>query len=168
MQVTFPERTLTAAHRTVVELVNRLLAAASDQDGDAERRLAAYLLETADVAPQQAIAAALGYESARTIRHIRDQVEQAGLATLLSQIAGRPAVTTQPEVVAATLEEILAAVINEHDLPEDEELAERINQRLEQTDYAGEPVTARMVQTNLLKMLVDIPVRWNFHAQLIV
>jgi hypothetical protein len=155
MQVTFPERTLTAAHRTVVELVNRLLAAASDQDGDAERRLAAYLLETADVAPQQAIAAALGYESARTIRHIRDQVEQAGLATLLSQIAGRPAVTTQPEVVAATLEEILAAVINEHDLPADEELAERINQRLEQTDYAGEPVTARMVQTIRLRKNIE-------------
>lgn len=156
MQVAFPECTLTAGQRAVVDLVNQLLTAYPDhRDGDEVRRLAAYLLETADVAPQQDIAEALGYESSRTIRHIRDQVEKEGLDALLSKVMGRASVTTNPEVVEATLEEILNAVIDEHDLPEDEELARRINERLEQTDYEGEPVTARMVQTIRLRKDIE-------------
>ncbi len=87
MQVTFPERTLTAEQQAIVDLINSLLAACSldRDDRRAARRLAAYLLETADIAPQQDIAAALGYESARPIRHIRDQVAREGLEALLSQ-----------------------------------------------------------------------------------
>lgn len=157
IQSTFSERTLTSEQQAIVDLVNSLLASYSDdQDNQqAARRLAAYLLETGDVASQQKItvysprarAAALGYKSDRTIRHICAQVEQEGLEALLNRVTGRPAVTTRAEVIEATLEEILAAVIDERDLPEDDELARRINRRLAQTDYDGESVTARMVQT---------------------
>jgi len=156
VQVAFPERALTAKQQAVVDLVNQLLMEYPDhQDDDEALRLAAYLLELADVAPQPEIARTLGYESARTIRYIRDQVEQEGLDALISRVTGRPSVTTRPEIVDATLEEILDAAINEHDLPEDNELARRINRRLEQTDYDGEPVTDRMVQTIRLRKDIE-------------
>ena len=152
MQVEFPECTLTVQQRGVQDMVNQLLEDYPDhQDNDEVLRLAAYLLELADVAPQAKIAQALGYESARTIRHIRDRVEKEGLGALFSKVTGRTPVTIRPAVVEATLEEILAAIVDEHDLPKDEELTKRINQRLGQKDYDGEAVTARMVQTIRLR-----------------
>jgi transposase len=156
VQITFPERTLKAEQQAVVDLTNRLLVAYPDHQDDSEvLRLAAYLLELADVAPQAEIAKTLGYKSDRTIRNIRDRVEREGLDALIYRVTGRPPVTTRPEVIEATLEEILNAVIDEHDLPEDEELAKRINQRLGKTDYNGEPVTARIVQTIRLRKDIE-------------
>jgi hypothetical protein len=148
MQIAFPECTLAVEKQAIVDLVNLLLAAYPDHQDDQEvRRLAAYLLELADVAPQQEIAEALGYGSARMIRHIRDRVAQEGLDALLTHVLGRPPVTTRPEVVQAVIGQILSAVIEERRLPEDAEVAQRANQLLSQTGYESEPITERMVQT---------------------
>lgn len=157
--MTLSKRTLTAEQQAIVDLVNSLLAACSaDPDHQSTaRRLAAYLLETADVAPQQEIAEALGYESARTIRHIRDQVEQAGLEALLSQGTGRPPVTTQSKVIQAVIGEILSAIIEDRCLPDDAEIAEAANRHLSQTGYEGEPITEKMVQTIRLAWEIKRP-----------
>ena len=135
MQIAFTECTLTVEQQAIVDLVNSLLAVCllDRDDQQAMRRLAAYLLESADVASQQEIAEALGYKDARTIRHIRDQVEQEGLESLLSHVTGRPPVTTRPEVIRSVIGEILSAVIEERHLPDDAEIAGRANRRLNQT-----------------------------------
>lgn len=159
MQIAFTECTLTVEQQAIVDLVNSLLAVCllDRDDQQAMRRLAAYLLESADVAPQQEIAEALGYKDARTVRHIRDQVEQEGLESLLSHVTGRSPVTTRPEVIQAVIGEILSAVIEERHLPDDAEIAGRANRRLNQTGYEGEPVTERMAQTIRLDWEIERP-----------
>ena len=159
MQIAFPGRTLTVEQRAIVDLVNSLLTVCPlhRDDQQAVRRLAAYLLELADVATQQEVAEALGYNSARTIRHIRDRVEQEGLEALLTHVTGRLPVTTRPEVVQAVIGEILSAVIEEHCLPDDEEIAERANRHLIQTGYEDQPITERMAQTIRLDWEIKRP-----------
>lgn len=83
VQVSFPDFTLTIKQQATVDLVNAALAAyPEDEDLRPMLRLAIWLLEEADVAPQQQIAEALGYESDRSVRHIRSAIATGGLKAL--------------------------------------------------------------------------------------
>jgi hypothetical protein len=155
MQIAFPGRILTDKQQGVVDLVNQMLVEESGDQG--MRRLAVYLLELSDVASQQEIAAAVGYSSDRTIRHIRDHITRQGLSGLVGDKPGRPGVTTLPKVERAVIGEILSVVIEEHRLPEDGQLAGRINRRLAQTGYEGETVTETMIRTVRLRWQIKRP-----------
>lgn len=157
VQVAFSNPTLTTEQQATVRLVNAALAA-YPEDGDPRPmlRLTAWLLEEADVASQQQIAEALGYESDRSIRHIRGAVAANGLQALFdAPRSGRPGVVTQHAVEQAVIQEILAAIIADHALPADEELAQRATQRLQSTGGPPVPLTAAQVET--------IRLRWGIH-----
>jgi hypothetical protein len=127
-------------------------------------RLAAWLLEEADVAPQQQIAEALGYRSDRSIRHIQSAVAASGLRALFdAPRSGRPGVVTQHAVEEAVIQEILAAIITEHALPPDEELAQRATRRLQDTSGPTVPLTADQVEAIRLHWSIRRP---NIKAQL--
>jgi hypothetical protein len=156
-QVAFPNLTLTAEQQAAVELVNTTLAAyPEEQDPRPMLRLAAWLLEEADVAPQPQIAAALGYQSDRSIRHIRGAVAANGWQALFdAPRSGRPGVVTQQAVEQAVIQEILAAIIAEHTLPADEELAQRATRRWQDAGDSTVTLTADQVET--------IRLHWGIH-----
>lgn len=142
-----------------MELVNAALAA-YPEDGDPRcvLRLAAWLLEEADVAPQQQIAEALGYRSDRSIRHIRGAIAASGLPALFdASRSGRPGVVTQHAVEQAVIQEILAAIITEHALPADEELAQRATGRLQGTGQPPVTLTSDQVETIRLRWGIRRP-----------
>jgi len=149
VQVSFPNLTLTIEQQATVDLVNAALAAyPEDRDLQPMLRLAIWLLEEADVTPQQQIAKALGYQSDRSVRHIRSAMATSGLEAIFdAPRSGRPAVVTQHAVEQAVVQEILAAIIADHALPPDEELAQRASRRLQDTGGATVTLTADQVET---------------------
>ena len=142
--------TLTTEQQAVVDGLNKFLAWLPDhEDATVARRLAMEILEAADVAPQQALAEAAGLTQDRSVRVYKDRLQSEGLAGLFDRpISGRPAITTQTPVEKALIQVVLAAVIEEHAVPDDGTLAERVNQvlRVDKAAAAG-GVTASMVET---------------------
>ena len=153
-QFELPHRTLSTEQQAVLDAVNRLIAILPDQpDPDAARRFGLLILEVAAVAPQTELAPAAGFSQERSVRVYKERVKEQGLAGLFDRpISGRPAVTTQTPVEQAFIQVVLAAVIEEHALPNDADLAERVNQvlRESQASEAG-CVTASMVETLRLR-----------------
>jgi len=154
--------TLSTEHQAIVDALNELLAwLPDDEDPEAALRLALLVLEAADVAPQAVLARIVGLNQDRSVRLYKQRVRTEGLSGLFDHpIPGRPALTTKTEVEKALLQVILEAVIQEHTLPDDALLAERVNQRLQEaqeTEAAprGYLVTASMVET--------IRLRWGIH-----
>lgn len=146
--------TLTTEQQAVVEGLNQFLAWLPDNDDSiVAQRLAMEILEAADVAPQRVLAEAAGLAQDRSVRVYKERLKAQGLAGLFDRpISGRPAVTTQPVVEQAFIQVLLAAVIEEHALPEDTAWAERMNQvlRARQAAEAG-GVTPSMVETLRLR-----------------
>jgi len=159
VQVVFPSLTLTTKQQATVELINGMLAAyPEDEDPRPMLRLAVWLLEEADVAPQQQIAEALGYRSDRSVRHIHRAVAEKGLRALFdADRSGRPGVTSQQAVEQAVVQEVLAAVITDHALPSDDILAERVTRRLRQEGWDGPPLTTDQVETIRLRWGIRRP-----------
>jgi len=146
--------TLTTEQQAVVEAINKFLAWLPDHgDSTVALRLAMELLEAADVAPQRVLAEAAGLAQDRSVRIYKERLQEQGLAGLFDRpISGRPAITTQTSVEKALIQVVLAAVIEEHALPDDTVLAERVNQALResQAPEAGQ-VTASQVETLRLR-----------------
>jgi hypothetical protein len=146
--------TLTTEQQAVVEAINKFLTWLPDNDNATVAcRLAMEILEAAEVAPQRVLAEAAGLAQDRSVRVYKERLQEQGLAGLFDRpISGRPAVTTQASVERALVQVILAAVIEEHTLPEDAVLAERVNQALResQAPEAGQ-VTASQVETLRLR-----------------
>ena len=146
--------TLTTEQQAVVEAINKFLAWLPDNDdATVALRLAMEILEAADVAPQQVLAEAAGLAQDRSVRIYRERLQEQGLAGLFDRpISGRPAITTQTSVEKALIQVVLAAVIEEHALPDDVVLAERVNQALResQAPEAGQ-VTDSQVETLRLR-----------------
>jgi len=146
--------TLTTEQQAVVEAINKFLAWLPDHDdATVALRLAMEILEAADVAPQRVLAEAAGLAQDRSVRIYKERLQEQGLAGLFDRpISGRPAVTTQTSVEKALIQVILAAVIEEHALPDDAVLAERVNQALResQAPEAGQ-VTDSQVETLRLR-----------------
>jgi len=138
----------------MVDGINKFLAWLPDhKDSTVARRLAMGLLESADVAPQRELAEAAGFSQDRSVRVYQERLKEQGLAGLFNRpISGRPAITTQAPVEKAFIQVILAAVIEEHAVPADDALAERVNQVLRESQAleAG-GVTASMVETLRLR-----------------
>ena len=153
-QFELPHRTLSTEQQAVLDAVNHLVAILPDQpDADVARRLGLMILEEAAVAPQTELAAAAGFSQDRSVRVYKERLKAQGLAGLFDRpISGRPAVTTQTPVEKAFIQVVLAAVIEEHALPQDADLAERVNQALceSQAAEAGQ-VTTSMVETLRLR-----------------
>jgi hypothetical protein len=160
VQVRFPEGTLSTEHQAFVETLNRFLALhPTNGDEDAALRLVMELLELADVASQPEIARAVGYSQDRSVRLFKVRLQEQGLGGLFDQpITGRPAVTSQPVVERAVVQAALEAVITEHALPDDEALAQAVNDYLAeaQEPWAGQ-VTAAMVETIRLRLGIQRP-----------
>jgi hypothetical protein len=146
--------TLSTEHQAIVDALNEFLALLPDgDDPDEALRLAMMILEAADVAPQAVLARAAGFTQSRSVRVYRQRLSEQGLAGVFDRpIPGRPAITTQTVVEKAVYQVILSAVIEEHALPDDAALAERVNQALReaQVPEAGR-VTASMVETIRLR-----------------
>jgi len=145
----FPEGTLSTEHQVLVETLNQFLVRQpGDEPQQVALRLGMELLELAKVAPQAEIAQAAGY-SERTLRWYKQRLRAEGLSGLLDRpISGRPCVTAQPTVTGAVVQTMLAAIITEHDLPDDATLAARVNGHLaEQQDPLAGQVTSSMVET---------------------
>ena len=152
--------TLSTEQQAVVDALNEFLASLPDDDDpDVALRLAMEILEAADVAPQAVLAEAAGFTQARSVRVYKQRLREEGLAGLFDRpIPGRPAITTQTPVEKAVYQAILSAVIEEHALPDDATLAERVNQVLRETGVpeAGR-VTASMVETIRLRWEIRRP-----------
>jgi hypothetical protein len=150
--------TLTTEQQAVVEAINKFLAWLPDHDDSTVAlRLAREILEAADVAPQRVLAEAAGLAQDRSVRIYKERLQEQGLAGLFDRpISGRPAVTTQTPVEQAFIQVVLAAVIEEHALPEDAVLAERVNQALSesQASEAGR-VTASIIETLRLRWSIQ-------------
>ncbi|MBI4771702.1 MAG: hypothetical protein HY784_15135 [Chloroflexi bacterium] len=146
--------TLTTEQQAVVDGLNKFLAWLPDnQDSTVARRLAMGILEAADVAPQRVLAEAAGLTQDRSVRVYKERLKEQGLAGLFDRpISGRPATTTPTPVEKAFIQVVLAAVIEEHALPADDALAERVNQVL-RADQASEVggVTASMIEALRLR-----------------
>jgi hypothetical protein len=159
-QIELPNCTLSTEDQAVVDAVNEFLALLPDNDdSEVARRLAMEILESADVAPQSDLAEAAGFSQSRSVRMYKERLREEGLNGLFDHpIPGRPAITTQPAVERAVIQVVLNAVIEDHTLPDDTVLSERVNQIL---DEAQEPeagsVTASMVET--------IRLRWDIRRQ---
>ena len=152
--------TLSTEHQAVVDALNKLLAWLPDEeDSEAALRLALMVLEAADVAPQAALARAVGLNQDRSVRTYKQRLRTEGLSGLFDHpIPGRPAITTQTKVEKALLQVILEAVIQEHALPDDSLLAERVNQTLQEAQAPeADHVTASMVETIRLRWDVQRP-----------
>ncbi len=150
--------TLSTEHQAIVDALNELLAwLPNDEEPEAALRLALLVLEAADVAPQAVLARVIGLNQDRSVRMYKQRLRIEGLSGLFDHpIPGRPAITTKTEVEKALFQVILEAVIQEHALPDDSLLAERVNQSLWETQEpeAGQ-MTASMVET--------IRLRWGIH-----
>lgn len=146
--------TLTTEQQAVVDGINKFLVWLPDnEDSTVALRLAMEILEAADVAPQRVLAEAAGLTQDRSVRVYKDRLQAEGLAGLFDRpIPGRPAITTQTPVEKAFIQAVLAAVIEEHAVPADDALAERVNQVLRegQASEAG-GVTASMIETLRLR-----------------
>jgi hypothetical protein len=156
MNFDFSDCTLSTEHQAIVDALNEFLAWLPDDEGPAGLRLALLILEAADVAPQAVLARFVGLNQDRSVRLYKQRLREEGLAGLFDHpIPGRPAITTKTEVEKALLQVILEAVIQEHALPDDTLLAERVNQSLQETQ---EPkVTASMVETIRLRWGIRRP-----------
>ena len=155
-----PDRTLSTEHQAVVDALHELLAwLPDDKDPEAARRLALLVLEAADVAPQADLARAVGLNQDRSVRVYKQRLRQEGLAGLFDRpIPGRPAITTQTAVEKSLLQVVLEAIIQEHTLPSDTLLAERVNRYLHQVQAAeAGQVTASMVETLRLRWGIRRP-----------
>jgi len=153
-QFELPHRTLSTEQQAVLDAVNHLVAVLPNQpDSEVALRLGLMILEVAEVAPQVELAEAAGLAQDRSVRVYKERLKEQGLTGLFDRpISGRPAVTTQTPVEKALIQVILAAVIEEHALPDDVVLAERVNQALResQASEAGQ-VTASIVETLRLR-----------------
>ena len=152
--------TLSTEHQAMVNALNRFLAwLPEDEDPDVALRLALEILEAADVAPQAALAEAVGLSQSRSVRAYKQRLREEGLAGLFDHpITGRPAITTHTVVEKAVIQAILDAVIAEHVVPEDTALAERVNQALRDVQAAeADRVTASMVETIRLRWGIQRP-----------
>jgi len=153
--------TLSTEHQAIVDALNGFLALLPDDDDpDAALRLVLEILEVADVAPQQVLAQTAGFTQSRSVRMYKQRLREEGLAGLFDHpIPGRPAITTQATVERSLIQVILSAVIEEHVLPEDGALAQRVNQELSiaQAREAGS-VTASMIETIRLRWEIQRPV----------
>jgi len=160
VRLDLPDRTLSTEHQAVVDALNEFLASLPDDDDpDVALRLAMAILEAADVAPQAALAQAAGFTQSRSVRVYKQRLSEQGLAGLFDRlIPGRPTITTQTPVEKAVYQVILSAVIEEHALPDDAALAERVNQVLREARVpeAG-LVTASMVETIRLHWDIQRP-----------
>jgi hypothetical protein len=154
--------TLSTEHQAIVDALNGFVALLPDEDDpDAALRLAMEILEAADVAPQKVLAQAAGFTQSRSLRAYKQRLRTEGLSGLFDRpIPGRPAITTQAAVERALIQHILNAVIEEHVLPDDGVLAQRVNQELSmvQAPEAGS-VTASMVES--------IRLRWEIQRSVI-
>jgi hypothetical protein len=154
--------TLSTEHQAIIDALNELLAwLPDDEDPEAALRLALLVLEAADVAPQAVLARVVGLNQDRSVRVYKQRLREEGLSGLFNHpIPGRPAITTKTEVEKALLQVILDTVIQEHALPDDTLLAERVNQSLHeaQEPEAGQ-VTASMVET--------LRLRWGIHRPIL-
>jgi len=156
MNFDFSDCTLSTEHQVIVNALNKFLAWLPDDEGSAALRLALLVLEAANVASQAVLARVVGLNQDRSVRLYKQRLQEEGLAGLFDHpIPGRPAITTKTEVEKALLQIILEAVIQEHALPDDTFLAERVNQSLQETQ---EPkVTASMVETIRLRWGIRRP-----------
>jgi len=147
--ITLADDLVAPGRQAVVELVNELL---KWRPGDeAVRRLGAFLLSVGQVAPQEALAQALGYQDARSLRYLKESFRQVGVATFPEgERTGRPAVSTRPEVERAVVGALLGGALGTGCLPADEEVAVQIRERWAEGGEAVE-VTANLVQTVRLR-----------------
>jgi hypothetical protein len=152
--------TLSIENQAVVDAINKFLALLPDDaDHKAALRLAMMILEAADVAPQADLARAADFAQSRSLRDYKQRLREEGLSGLWDHpIPGRPAITTRTPVEKALFQVILSAVIEEHVLPDDATLADRVNQALSeaQVPEAGR-VTAPMVETIRLRWEIRRP-----------
>ncbi len=160
VRLEFSGCTLPTDHQVIVDALNKFLAwLPDDEDPDAALRLAMVILEAADVVPQSVLARAAGFGQDRSVRVYKQRLREEGLSGLFDHsIPGRPAITTETRVEKILLQAILSAVIEEHVLPDDATLAERVNQVLHeaQEPEAGQ-VTASMVETIRLRWGIQRP-----------
>jgi hypothetical protein len=160
IRLEFSGCTLPTDRQAIVDALNKFLAwLPDDEDPDVALRLAMMILEAADVAPQSLLARAAGLGQDRSVRVYKQRLREEGLAGLLDHaIPGRPATTTATKVEKTLLQVILSAVIEEHVLPDDATLAERVNQVLHEAHApeAGQ-VTASMVETIRLRWDIQRP-----------
>jgi hypothetical protein len=161
IRIALSDCTLSTEHQAIVDALNGFLALLPDDDDpDAALRLVLEILEVADVAPQQVLAQMAGFTQCRSVRMYKQRLREEGLAGLFDHpIPGRPAITTQAAVERSLIQVILSAVIEEHVLPDDGVLAQRVNQELSiaQAPEAGS-VTASMIETIRLRWEIQRPV----------
>jgi hypothetical protein len=153
--------TLSTEQQAVVDALNRFLAwLPEDEDPNPALRLAMEMLEAADVAPQEVLAQVTGFTQSRSVRMYKQRLREKGLNGLFDHpIPGRPAVTTQTLVEKVLIRVILNAVIDEHVLPDDTVLAERVNELLREAQaLEADSVTASMVETIRLRWEIRRPV----------
>jgi len=160
VQIDLSDCTLSTENQAVVDVINKFLALLPDDaDPKAALRLAMVILEAADVAPQVDLARVANFGQSRSLRDYKQRLREEGLSGLWDDpIPGRPAITTRTPVEKALFQVILCAVIEEHALPDDVILAERVNQALseDQVPEAGR-VTASMVETIRLRWEIRRP-----------
>ena len=161
VQIDLSACTLSIENQAVVDAINKFLALLPDDaDHKAALRLAMMILEAADVAPQADLARAADFAQSRSLRDYKQRLREEGLSGLWDHpIPGRPAITTRTPVEKALFQVILSAVIEEHALPDDVTLADRVNQALSeaQVPEAGR-VTAPMVETIRLRWEIRRPI----------
>jgi hypothetical protein len=161
VQIDLPDCTLSTEGQAVVDALNQFLAwLPDDADSKPALRLAMVILEAADVASQNDLAQAVGFAQSRSLREYVRRLREQGLVGLWDHpISGRPAITTRTPVEKALFQIILSAVIEEHALPDDASLAERVNQVLRENHVpeAG-GVTVSMVETMRLRWEIRRPV----------
>jgi hypothetical protein len=160
VQIDLSGCTLSTENQAVVDAINKFLALLPDDaDQEAALRLAMVILEAADVAPQADLARVATFGQSRSLRGYKQRLREEGLSGLWAHpIPGRPAITTRTPVEKALFQVVLSAVIEEHALPDDVTLADRVNQVLSegQVPEAG-CVTASMVETIRLRWEIRRP-----------
>lgn len=152
--------TLSTENQAIVDALNQFLALLPDDDDpQAALRLVMVILEVANVASQDVLAQAVNFSQSRSLRVYVQRLQEEGLNGLFDHaIPGRPAITTRTPVEQALFQVVLSAVIEEHALPGDSDLAERVNQMLGEGGVveAGR-VTASMVETIRLRWGIQRP-----------
>jgi hypothetical protein len=158
IQLRLPDCTLSTEEEALVSAFNQFLEwLPTGDDPDVALRLGAILLEAADVATQAERAQAVGFSQSRSVRVYKQRVQTEGLAGMLKRpIPGRPAISSHAAVEQGVIQVILQAVIEEHALPEDDVLAERVKAELSGT----EPELARQVTGSMVK---TVRLRWGIH-----
>jgi len=160
-QIDLSDCTLSTENQAVVDAVNEFLMwLPDDVDPRPALRLAMMILEAADVASQDELAGAAGFSQPRSLRGYKQRLRDEGLPGLWDHpITGRSAITTRKPVEKALFQVILSAVIEEHALPEDVILSNRVNQVLsKEQGPEADRVTASMVETIRLRWEIRRPV----------